>query len=211
MMSTLPTIRIDGELIDFEITPKVLFHGETGSGKSNAVHEILLGITGRRSPKELNLILHDNKRVEWDDKYLANYREFYPSDESKAGCDGLTGIIRAVKNLIRTNSNMTLIVIEEISDHIINQEAELLYLFDLIEQNNRNKKSIYLLATTSKHNQRDKVTDFIEFLDHNFNLIMNFNTNKGKHKIILQSLDDENEEYTMDNRIKTLQSIQIPK
>jgi len=62
-----------GEPVHFDLAaaPHVLVGGTTGSGKSVCLHALLLSLLWRLTPRDLQLVLIDPKRVE-----LARYADF---------------------------------------------------------------------------------------------------------------------------------------
>jgi hypothetical protein len=64
-------------------------------------------------------------------------------------------------------------------------------LLDLISAMHVNNKKIFLIATTSKDNDRKIYTDFLKFVDTNFTRVVNFNINKKAHKIYMIGFDPE--------------------
>lgn len=205
MISTiLPRIQIDDTVVDFNDTARVLFQGETGSGKSCAILEIIKILTKKYTPKQLSIIYHDCKQVEWHDDYLAEYRKYYPApyfnteEYISKGDQSIEDGIRIMANTTQKSASntklITVVIIEEISDLICNAEMNMAIFLDLISAMHVNNKKVFLIATTSTDNDREDYTDFLRFVDSYFTRVVNFNTNKMTRKISMIGFDQGNGE-----------------
>jgi DNA segregation ATPase FtsK/SpoIIIE, S-DNA-T family len=90
---------------DLTRMPHVLIAGTTGSGKSVAIHSILMGLLFRNSPETLRLVLIDPKRLEMMVYQDIPHLHVPVIVEAKQAVQGLRGAVREMERRLQVLQN----------------------------------------------------------------------------------------------------------